>query len=404
MTIAVIGSLVMFQVFQLAEGQKRSTTGVGDAQQNGAFALFQLERVIRSAGSNLTTTIQPGVSLRRQVDFGANSFVINGAAPTRPNYLLGCQLTLAGSAMPVRVAPVLIGGGASGSVADSVTVFSGTAAEDARPHAVNTVGVGAGATTLQFRTAYGVRKGDWLIVTEQSYAATLNGSRALPSQCSLVQVTNDPTVSPLLDAPIDFTPGLATSYTVPGAFNIGPNPIIVTYSIANGQLLETNLMAALSATNPQVIADGIVNLQAQYGFDINNDDLIDEWSEPPGGAIANAANNAGEFAVGQPPPALPVTPSATAGGLRTINQIKGLRLAIVARSQQVERPPEGSSVCTITPVNPGPALPGVAGNAANRVPPMPDSGVVTLAGSQLCYRYKVFDTIIPIRNMIWSDL
>ena len=51
--IGLIGTVVIFQVFAVSEGQKRTTTGAGDAQQNGVFALFQVERDLRTAGFGL---------------------------------------------------------------------------------------------------------------------------------------------------------------------------------------------------------------------------------------------------------------------------------------------------------------------------------------------------------------
>lgn len=50
MVIGMIGLIIMMQVFSNAEGQKRATTGSGDAQSNGALAIYTLQRDIRQAG------------------------------------------------------------------------------------------------------------------------------------------------------------------------------------------------------------------------------------------------------------------------------------------------------------------------------------------------------------------
>jgi type IV pilus assembly protein PilW len=50
MVIGMIGIIIMMQVFASAEGQKRTTTGTGDAQSNGAMAIYTLQRDIREAG------------------------------------------------------------------------------------------------------------------------------------------------------------------------------------------------------------------------------------------------------------------------------------------------------------------------------------------------------------------
>jgi type IV pilus assembly protein PilW len=50
MVIALLGVIIMFQVFGVSESVKRTTTSGGDAIQNGASALFAMERSIKSAG------------------------------------------------------------------------------------------------------------------------------------------------------------------------------------------------------------------------------------------------------------------------------------------------------------------------------------------------------------------
>src|SRR5437867_8022049 len=50
MLIGLIGMIIIFQVFEVSEGIKRTTTSGGDAQQNGAVALYVLEHDLRNAG------------------------------------------------------------------------------------------------------------------------------------------------------------------------------------------------------------------------------------------------------------------------------------------------------------------------------------------------------------------
>ncbi|HAC90547.1 MAG TPA: hypothetical protein DCF63_07915, partial [Planctomycetaceae bacterium] len=50
MTVGLIGMVVIFQVFSVSEANKRSTTSGGDAMQNGALALYNIERDVRMAG------------------------------------------------------------------------------------------------------------------------------------------------------------------------------------------------------------------------------------------------------------------------------------------------------------------------------------------------------------------
>jgi len=50
MLLGLIGTIIIFQVFEQSERVKRTTTGGGDAQQNGIAAVFSLERGLRQAG------------------------------------------------------------------------------------------------------------------------------------------------------------------------------------------------------------------------------------------------------------------------------------------------------------------------------------------------------------------
>jgi len=50
MVIAMLGTIIIFQVFAVSEGIKRTTTNGADAQQNGAMVLLALERSLKEAG------------------------------------------------------------------------------------------------------------------------------------------------------------------------------------------------------------------------------------------------------------------------------------------------------------------------------------------------------------------
>ena len=50
LVIGMIAVIVMMQVFSVSEGYKRTTTGGDDAQNNGAIALYALQRDIRQSG------------------------------------------------------------------------------------------------------------------------------------------------------------------------------------------------------------------------------------------------------------------------------------------------------------------------------------------------------------------
>ena len=81
---------------------------------------------------------------------------------------------------------------------------------------------------------------------------------------------------------------------------------------------------------------------------------------------------------------MPVTPSATDWA-----RVLTVRMALVARSAQPERPNVAGGACDAT-------------NAA----PTWSGGSFDLTGDAdwQCYRYRVFETTVPLRNLIWQQL
>ena len=50
MAIALVGMIVIFQVFAISEGVNRTAVNGSDAQQNGAYTTYVLQQEIREAG------------------------------------------------------------------------------------------------------------------------------------------------------------------------------------------------------------------------------------------------------------------------------------------------------------------------------------------------------------------
>ncbi|TMH95273.1 MAG: prepilin-type N-terminal cleavage/methylation domain-containing protein, partial [Betaproteobacteria bacterium] len=63
MVISLIGVIIIFQVFEASEGVRRTTMSGGDAQQNGAVALYLMERDLRNSGMGINDTIYAGCNI-----------------------------------------------------------------------------------------------------------------------------------------------------------------------------------------------------------------------------------------------------------------------------------------------------------------------------------------------------
>jgi type IV pilus assembly protein PilW len=356
--IGIIGSIVIFQVFAVFEGQKRTTTGAGDAQQNGLAALLYLERDARMAG-----------------------FGINGNLA-----LLGCTVNAYDSngarTFSFPLAPVQITKGGSATTPDTITFTYGNANQRVSPSKLTTASA-IGATSINVDSLFGHAVGDLIILAQAGQA------------CTMRQLTN--VSGPLAHDPAaagsryNNSAGPSVAYSVWDntaqsgglAFNFGSSlagnaqPAVASYSISSSQLSYWNQIQA-SAGAPLV--DGIVQLKAQYGLDANGDGIIQstEWLD--------GCTTASQLPVGAGSP--PVCAAAAAGDWA---KVLAIRMAVVARSVQAEKPDLTAGACTTTTASPTWA----GGTLDLNLTAVPDNK---------CYRYRVFETAVPVRNLIWVPL
>jgi type IV pilus assembly protein PilW len=415
-SIGLLGTIVIFTVFRGADGYKRTTVGIGDAQTNGAVALFTLERYIRSSGSSVATTnvVQQGATI----------------IPALPNLLLGCPLVgLPNAAVitgpvaattapiaPVRIIDGSLTPGGSGFSSDVIVVMGGNAdiatnPTRAAPVALGATSISAVANTYGWRAAAVGRPADIaaLVVSSQVVASTVTVSPVACSMRRLAAVS-----SPSGSGVITLAAGTPIGYTqATNLHNFGPSPYMLSIGVnARQELVETNFTGLLTGESAipvsRVIADGIVSIQAQYGIDNNQDDVIDEWVEPTG-VWANPTNI--------DPAAVP-----TVSGNQAINKIKAIRLAVLARSVHYEPPnrnlspracdataavatwrllPAVAAIAGVAPVTPALAQP----QSADILPAVIAAAPSTATGANWqCFRYRSFETVIPVINMIKSPL
>ena len=78
--------------------------------------------------------------------------------------------------------------------------------------------------------------------------------------------------------------------------------------------------------------------------------------------------------------------------LAEARRVKAIRIALVARSTQYERPEPGSTCNTTTPAMAAAWSSWASFNTSN------------YPSDWQCYRYKVFETVVPLRNVLWGNL
>ena len=401
MLIGLIGTIIIFQVFEVSEGIKRTTTSGGDAQQNGAISLYVIEHDLRNAGMGFNETAYAGCNI-----------LAYDSKRAAPNFTL--------SLVPVFITPGTV------TTPDQVTVFYGSKPQIANPTMLSTnmaLG-GNGADPVVVSNPYAYRPGDLLVLLQPS--SGLN--------CTLIEATSvtNTNVVGHVDAGLTYqgpvqtetarlnTPGGAGvvyggvgSGNVTRIFNLGnlfepagnPNrPVNNTYAIgANNALTVTAAFVdKLAPSSPltTAVADNIVQLRAEYG--------VDDGVAGVGNGVVNITNGGGNL----PGDGLidrwvpPVTFNALAPP--PWQSVIAVRLAVVARSALPEKPSgrDGANCDTTTDgteANPGPDMrPKWAGGVPIDVSASGDPSPAS-ATYWKCYRYRVFETTVPLRNWIWKS-
>ena len=368
LTIGMFAALIIVQVISVFEAQRRSTTGTADAQTNGGIALYTIAHELQMAG-------YPLVPVNNSPLF-CTGLTINGTADaTTPNRL-----------SPVAITDSVVGTGANASASDAITIrygdslMGGTAAQ---------ITAGLAGTVVPVSSNFGCVVNDISLI--------YNGLN-----CSMSKVNA-----------VTGTPPAATTVQLADVTGAAVNSNLacvgtwheVTYRVNAGNLERCDLAIAAAAggncnpslfpstPNPYFVTSvvGIVNLQAQYG-------------------VTAAANS------------IPPTPinviqwvdaSGATWGAPTVanrNRIKAIRIAVVAQNAKME-PSAVTSACSSTTAAQPTGL--CAWDATSALPtplvapfvasPAPTIDLSASNSQWLQYRYRVFDTIVPLRNVIWAN-
>jgi type IV pilus assembly protein PilW len=343
LTIGLIGAIAIFSVFANFEKQKRTTVGRAESQSVGGAALLTLSQDLRLAGygfadtSFLNCTIQAYDENRPA---GARDFTFS---------FLPLEITqgAAGAADTVRV-----------TYSDSAYLPVGQAFTQPS----------AASANYKLSNRAGYYAGDLVIATE-----TIAG---VPT-CTLAEITNVPGTPGQTDVLIhnngNYTNasgqnissrfnkpgGLGVTYTTGTLYNLGSLPRSNTYLVENANRLSVRdefrfVDADADGNNDSVeLSDEIIDLQAQYGVDTNNDGVV----------------TVAEFQDAAP---------------ANWRLLRSARIAVLVRSRQFEK----DLVTTAAP----------SWAAGSFVMANPDAST-----DWRNYRYRVYETVVPLRNMIWGQ-
>lgn len=351
LAIGMLATVVIIQVISVFEAQSRTTTGSADAQVNGGIALYTIGRELQMAGYPLVPFTNSPLE--------CTTLTVNDVAD---------------ASIPNRLSPVAIvdGVAAAGvSASDAITLRYGNAAMGGVPTLITQVGPDPSKpNVLIVRNSFGCQTGDVTLITNAA-ACALSKAKSVPGDPLL------PTTSVELD-------DISAAGSNANFSCLGTIWNEVTYRANGGNLERCELTAAIANGGNCDLADpdakfipsvaGIVNLQAQYGVAATaSSNQITQW----------------------------VNASGATWGAPTVanrNRIKAVRIAVVARNDKMETTTVSSACSSLT----APAPTGLCAWAGSAASPAPTIDLSPGDANWARYRYRAFETIIPLRNMIWS--
>ena len=339
--IGLIALLVIYQALALSEGYKRTTTAGGDAQSAGMISTFILGQDIGNAGNGIAASAQDTAS-----------------CPSTGNF-----------ATTWRPIPVLIRDGGNDFTSDSFDVFYGVHPRLATQAEILNDYTGLG-DTIDIQSPLGFEVGHMFVMSDIS-----SGNCAMGTVTAMVGPDAGTGVVNITPSPI----GIAFPQGATWVVNLGPANQVrkVRYDVNAGVIRSQDLLNGAAVPNP--IVSNIVLLKAQYGLDTDGDQFIDTWA---------SARNAPWREV-----------DVLAAPLAQLRQVKAVRVAVVVRSSQFERPTDAEGRAAVSDLTGDFTV--TLFDCQGLVPCTGQMAAVTIPGTAN-YRHRVFEQVIPLRNQVWN--
>ena len=364
LTVGLFLSLAVTSIIVVTLRQQKITAAVNERDQGSNLSIIQLDQVIRSAGSGFSNAWGLGF-------FGCGLRVSKSGAALVPATPAAPFNNVVSLKNPV-VAPLIIEKGVGGNESDVLFVMGGNGSMADVPRFVTNLT----DTSLAFDTAIGYKTNDLLLV------ATDGLHDCYVSQISATTSAGTTTPPPIIDTvtlggayytagQTGATSTLAQLVSTNGAYATAIGNTAAAYPSmlllgtgTDGSLYEYDLLRT-RATAPQPIAEDVSHLFALYGVDTNADGKVDSWVDP--GSAAWKA-------------------SVVVASKQKIRQILAIRVAVVTFTRGVKQ-------ANVSPEK----LYAFAslGDSLKRE--------ITLTDEQRMLRYRVTESVIPLRNNLLID-
>ncbi|MCX7164535.1 MAG: hypothetical protein WCI19_01085 [Betaproteobacteria bacterium] len=426
--LSMVTFLIMFQMFDSWDKNRRSTSAGGGAAVTGALALFRLERDLRLAGFGFGNAVELGCTVNAYDATRANEAASSsGAVSATSTHAFSFPLVpfqiyggTAAAGSPQQIATLY-----GSSEASQATRFAATAAAGAQPYTDATTT----STQMDVGALGNIQQGDLVIMAQET----------TPYLCDLMEVTNNglaggrifehkdstqgdychfytdthtpPCALPNTNLSTNTTPrfnnpGFAGPTPTGRIYVLGPRPQRRVWQIRNGRTLafandlptytvsSAGVVTAEAVNEFTDVADNIINLQAQYVFS----------STAPAACTASATWRTD-------------TPSAACQG-----SVWAVRIALLARSDQFEKTwgvPVDATGFAVAPrwsggsfgmSNLNTVLNADGSVSSSDCTPARDCFTTTTLATQSKdpkdwrhYRYRVLESIVPLKNVMWGS-
>jgi len=372
--IVLMMSLAIFGVMSSSEGKKRTMTSVNDINQAGNYAMYQIEKNVRGAGSGFAQDWAQLFGCQLSASLSGQQILpfINGtmAAPFKA---LGTALLGKFSLAPLIIAKGMSTPNISGQASDVLILMSGTAGYGEVPTTFTSI---ASSSQLNLINTVAFNPNDLVLLADQSGVA---GAPCMIEQVSptfvvgaaAAAITALPLAGNYYANPIgtaDFTSfsNNALAMNLGNAISNMPNFQLIGVG-DNDVLYQYDLLQGSSFNTPTPVADGVFELHALYGVDTVGDGLVHAWVDP--GSVGY------DYLTLE---------GANAGA--TLFKIKAVRIGLITRTSLMEK-------ATIPPATTGPlTLFSDLGAALTYTR--------VLNPTEQNFRYRTVELTIPLRNSL----
>lgn len=312
LAVGLVLTLAISMMVARQESLRRGVTSGNDLTGNTAYAAYLLDRELRSAGA--------GFSQATAENYGC---ALNAS-------LNGAQLLPSTAAFPApfatvpqtfALAPVIVHAGQGANGSDVIAVAAGNSglSESALPVSPKSTAAGQ----LKLANTLGIRGGDLALLAQQGVGCMLQQvSNGFAGGAAQVLTFGGSYAANTINGRnlVDFSNGNAFVSLIGNV--TGNRPRFMLYGIGDNATLFSYDLLKLSATTPQALVEGIVDMRVLYGVDTARAGLeqVNAWIAP-----TTAGYRAADLTAG------------TAVAQTNLQNIFAIRVGLILRSDLVDK-------------------------------------------------------------------